>query len=240
MKTNYKFCLITFVVILIPILLSIFSLSNMNNLYDSLLIILNNIWYILVLFLLTNCYVYSLYKDYFVNKNILQRYSSKKELFHVIIFKTIKYVISTLILTVILASLILILIFKIDISVFRYSNYPINIVTYLLLFVLKDIIMFGLTSLIFIMLLDKFGGKTWICLLFVFILLVFLYNNIYEINLITSIREIPLLILPYYGTLYFKSFNLEIFSYLVQFLILFAIYTIIYKKFITSKSEVML
>lgn len=240
MKTNYKFCLITFVVILIPILLSIFSLSNMNNLYDSLLIILNNIWYILVLFLLTNCYVYSLYNDYFVNKNILQRYSSKKELFHVILSKTIKYVISTLILTVILASLILILIFKIDISVFRYSNYPINIVTYLLLFVLKDIIMFGLTSLTFIMLLDNFGGKTWIFLLFVFILLVFLYNNIYEINLITSIKEIPLLILPYYGTLYFKSFNLEIFSYLVQFLILFAIYTIIYKKFITSKSEVML
>ena len=177
---------------------------------------------------------------FFVNKNILQRYSSKKELFHVILSKTIKYVISTLILTVILASLILILIFKIDISVFRYSNYPINIVTYLLLFVLKDIIMFGLTSLTFIMLLDNFGGKTWIFLLFVFILLVFLYNNIYEINLITSIKEIPLLILPYYGTLYFKSFNLEIFSYLVQFLILFAIYTIIYKKFITSKSEVML
>ena len=90
------------------------------------------------------------------------------------------------------------------------------------------------------MLLDKFGSKTWICLLFVFILLVFLYNNIYEINLITSIKEIPLLILPYYGTLYFKSFNLELLSYLVQFLILFAIYAIIYKKFITSKSEVML
>ena len=100
MRTNYKFCLITFVVILIPILLSIFSLSNMNNLYDSLLIILNNIWYILVLFLLTNCYVYSLYKDYFVNKNILQRYSSKKELFHVILSKLL-YVISTLIFTVI-------------------------------------------------------------------------------------------------------------------------------------------
>ncbi len=240
MKTNYKFCLITFVAILIPILLSIFSLSNMNNLYDSLLIILNNIWYILVLFLLTNCYVYSLYRDYFINKNVLQRYSSKKELFHVLLSKTIKYVISTLILTIVLASLILIIIFKIDVSVFRYSNYPINIVTYLLLFILKDIIMFGLTALIFIMLLDKLGNKAWLGLIFIFILLVFLCSNIYDINLITSMKEIPLLILPYYGTLYFKSFNLELLSYLVQFLILFVIYFITYKKFITSKSEVML
>jgi hypothetical protein len=184
--------------------------------------------------------VYSLYRDYFINKNVLQRYSSKKELFHVLLSKTIKYVISTLILTIVLASLILILIFKIDISVFRYSNYPINIVTYLLLFILKDIIMFGLTSLIFIMLLDKLGSKAWLGLIFIFILLVFLCSNIYDINLITSIKEIPLLILPYYGTLYFKSFNLELLSYLVQFLILFVIYFITYKKFITSKSEVML
>lgn len=240
MKTNFKLYLITFLSILIPILLSVFSLSNMNNLYDSLLIILNNIWYIIILFLLTNCYVYSLYRDYFINKNVLQRYSSKKELFHVLLSKTIKYVISTLILTIVLASLILILIFKIDISVFRYSNYPINIVTYLLLFILKDIIMFGLTSLIFIMLLDKLGSKAWLGLIFIFILLVFLCSNIYDINLITSIKEIPLLILPYYGTLYFKSFNLELLSYLVQFLILFVIYFITYKKFITSKSEVML
>ena len=68
----------------------------------------------------------------------------------------------------------------------------------------------------------------------------FLCSNIYDINLITSMKEIPLLILPYYGTLYFKSFNLELLSYLVQFLILFVIYFITYKKFITSKSEVML
>ena len=240
MKTNFKFYLITFLSILIPILLSVFSLSNTNNLYDSLLIILNNIWYIIILFLLTNCYVYSLYRDYFINKNVLQRYSSKKELFHVLLSKTIKYVISTLILTIVLASLILIIIFKIDVSVFRYSNYPINIVTYLLLFILKDIIMFGLTALIFIMLLDKLGNKAWLGLIFIFILLVFLCSNIYDINLITSMKEIPLLILPYYGTLYFKSFNLELLSYLVQFLILFVIYFITYKKFITSKSEVML